>query len=109
MPKRRTSCGAKQLADQALDEERVRPLYEAGAAESGIVCASHILVASEAEANEVIAEVEGGATFADVAAERSTDTGSAQNGGSLGCVPAEQFEQQFVPEFVAGASDLRDR
>jgi parvulin-like peptidyl-prolyl isomerase len=96
----------QQLADEALDEERVRPLYEAGVAESGIVCAAHILVASEEEANEVIAELENGASFIDLAAQRSTDTGSAPNGGSLGCVPSEQFEQQFVPEFVAGASGL---
>ena len=45
--------------------------------------ASHILVDSEEKAKELLAQIEGGAAFADVAKANSSD-GSAQAGGDLG-------------------------
>jgi foldase protein PrsA len=58
-------------------------------------CAAHILVATREEADEVVALLDGGADFAALAAERSTDTGSAQNGGELPCVSPGQFVAPF--------------
>jgi peptidyl-prolyl cis-trans isomerase C len=46
--------------------------------------AAHILVATEDEATAIKTELDGGADFAEIAKVRSSDTGSAQNGGSLG-------------------------
>jgi peptidyl-prolyl cis-trans isomerase C len=46
--------------------------------------AAHILVATEDEAKAVKAELDGGAEFAAVAGTKSTDSGSAVNGGDLG-------------------------
>lgn len=60
-------------------------------------CARHILVDTEAEAEEILGLLEDGGDFAELAAERSTDTGSAAQGGELGCNPAGAF----VPEFDA--------
>ena len=77
--------------------------YEAGAEASGIVCAAHILVATEEDADAVAAQLADGADFAETAASVSSDSGSAANGGSLGCLPTEQFELQFIPEFVDAA------
>lgn len=59
--------------------------------------ARHILVADEAEAKAIFAEVTAApATFADVAMKKSTDKGSAKEGGDLGW-----FEKQrMVPEFA---------
>jgi parvulin-like peptidyl-prolyl isomerase len=62
--------------------------------------AAHILVESREQADALAAQLAGGASFGDLARESSTDTGSAQNGGELGCVDA----QQFVPEFAAAVS-----
>ncbi len=50
------------------------------------VCARHILVEDEATADELLTRIEGGAPFAQVAENNSTDPGSAQNGGDLGCL-----------------------
>jgi len=63
---------------------------------------SHILVASQAEAAAVLAQLAGGADFATLAKERSTDTGSGAAGGGLGCLGA----QQFVTEFDQAAQAL---
>jgi len=57
--------------------------------------ARHILVETEEEAKDVIARLEAGEDFADLAAELSQDSGSAANGGDLGFVP----RGRFVPEF----------
>ncbi len=60
-----------------------------------MVCGSHILVATEAEAQDVEDRLAAGEDFATVAQEVSTD-GSADSGGDLGCAdPA-----QYVPEFA---------
>jgi parvulin-like peptidyl-prolyl isomerase len=49
-------------------------------------CTHHILVASEADANTIKSQLANGADFEQIARERSTDTGSAAQGGDLGCV-----------------------
>jgi peptidyl-prolyl cis-trans isomerase C len=62
------------------------------------VRASHILVADEALAADLRKQLDGGASFADLAAAHGTDGTKAQ-GGDLGW-----FEQaQMVPEFAAAA------
>ena len=48
------------------------------------VRARHILVPTEAEANDVIKQLKGGADFAKLAEEKSKDSGSFKQGGDLG-------------------------
>jgi parvulin-like peptidyl-prolyl isomerase len=55
----------------------------------------HILVEEEDEAEEIVAELEDGADFAELASERSIDPGSGAQGGDLGTQP----RGQYVPEF----------
>lgn len=63
------------------------------------VKAAHILVADKAEAEKILADVKGGADFAKLATEKSTDKGSAKDGGNLGW-----FEKnRMVPEFADAA------
>ncbi len=45
---------------------------------------SHILVEKQEDADKILADLKGGADFSAVAKEKSTDTGSKDNGGSLG-------------------------
>jgi len=59
------------------------------------VRASHILVDTEEEAHEVLDELAAGADFATLAEERSTDTGSAANGGDLGWFKRGQMVKPF--------------
>lgn len=59
------------------------------------VCARHVLVETAEEAEAARDRLEDGESFDTVAEEMSVDPSAAENGGDLGCVPA----QQYVPEF----------
>ena len=89
------------LPPEQIGDEQLRQWYDGGAS----VCAQHILVAEEAEAEVVLERLEAGEAFADVAAETSLDTQSGAQGGMLGCQPESEFRVQFVPEFVDGSID----
>ena len=67
------------------------------------VCARHILVATEEEAQSVSQELEGGADFATLAQERSTDPGSGAQGGDLGCFTQDRMVAPFA-EAAFGAT-----
>lgn len=67
------------------------------ARETTYVNTRHILVGTEEEAQDVIAALDAGESFADIARAVSTDTGSGARGGELGWAPASNF----VPEFEA--------
>ena len=86
------------LRDAAIDElivapETVERLF-ADPATMTTVCAEHILVATQEEAEAVKGRLVAGEDFATVAGEVSLDT--ASEGGDLGCAPASGY----VPEFA---------
>lgn len=55
----------------------------------------HILVATQEEAEDILAALQAGESFADLARAASTDTGSGANGGELGWSPVSQFVDEF--------------
>jgi foldase protein PrsA len=66
------------------------------------VKASHILVDNLDKANEVKTKLDGGADFAQLASEYSTDVTNKNNGGDLGYFQRDQM----VPEFEQAAFSL---
>jgi peptidyl-prolyl cis-trans isomerase C len=92
--------------DEGTTDERLRERYDDLKDDEGFaqeeVHARHILVGSEDEAKEVIAQLEGGADFAGLAGEHSVDPSARSNGGDLGF-----FRRgQMVPEFAEAAFAL---
>ncbi len=85
-----------------LSELEIRVAYEAlkpQLTQPEQVCARHILVDDEAGAAALSRAARAGADFAAMATTASTDRGSAERGGDLGC-----FAQgMMVPEFEAAA------
>lgn len=93
----------RYLVESQLYREKIKELITADVQSvQDQVWARHILVASEEEANNVIARLEAGELFATLAAELSTDTGSAARGGDLGWFGLGVM----VPDFEKVAFDL---
>lgn len=65
--------------------------------------ASHILVSEEAQAKSLIAQLQKGAKFAELAAKHSKDPGSGSNGGDLDWATADSY----VPEFADALKAMR--
>jgi hypothetical protein len=70
------------------------------------LCTRHILLETEADAEEVLELLDDGEEFSALAIERSTDPSAVATGGDLGCAP----EGSFVPEFeeAAWAAEVGD-
>ena len=93
-----------QIIDAEVSDQRLLGAYEAlVASQAGNqeVHARHILLDSEEDAKAVIAELEAGADFAEMARQRSTGP-SGPKGGDLGYFT----EQQMVPAFADAAFGL---
>ena len=100
----RAAAALRDYLTGVLTEEDVRAAYEervAGQEPATEYRASHILVESEEEAREILAEIEGGADFADLARARSTGP-SGPRGGDLGFFG----EGMMVPPFQEAVEAL---
>lgn len=92
------------LADVDLSDAGLNAYYDKNRDKFSRVCASHILVGTEAEALRVLERLGAGEDFAAVAREVSLDKGSAANGGDLGANCAARGE--FVAEFEQVAFEI---
>lgn len=92
------------IVEEAVTEETLKAAYDAAFAEQRTEYnAAHILFdeGNEAGAREVLAEIEGGADFNEMAREHSTGP-SGPNGGELDWFQAESM----VPEFGAAVAEM---
>jgi peptidyl-prolyl cis-trans isomerase C len=89
----------------AVTDQAMRKVYDDAVKQMASdveVRARHILVATEAEANALLAEIKKGTDFAELARQKSKDPGAAAEGGDLGYFSKEQM----VPEFAEVAFKL---
>jgi len=110
----------QEAADQALEGAFLRKTITAQITEEALharydqefankkgeteVHARHILVADEATAKKIIAELKKGGDFAALSTQYSKDPGASQQGGDLGWFKKDDM----VPEFSAVAFSLKD-
>ena len=99
----------KMTSPSAAD---LKKKYDKSPASAGVLCLSHILVKTEADAKGVLADLDGGAKFATVAAKKSTEPGADKSGGSLAngdqaCQPLADLQTSFDRDFLIGAVDAK--
>ncbi|MCZ8538439.1 peptidylprolyl isomerase [Paenisporosarcina quisquiliarum] len=84
--------------DVKVTDEEVKAQYENMKTE---INARHVLVADEATAKEVKAKLDGGADFAAVAKEYSTEQAAQQSGGELGWFTPDKMVKEFSDAALA--------
>jgi peptidyl-prolyl cis-trans isomerase C len=88
-----------QQVEPKITDAKIKERYEELAAKfkpQEEVRARHILVKTEAEANDIIKQLKGGADFAKLAEDKSKDTGSAKQGGDLGYFVHDAMVKPFA-------------
>ena len=90
------------LAKNPVPDAEVKAEYEKlkKAASGKEYRARHILVSTEAEANDVLAQLAKGKNFAELAKARSKDKGTAARGGDMGWQRAEYLMDEFAAALV---------
>ena len=88
--------------------EELEATYSEQPIATGMLCLRHILVATEEEANDVVASLEDGVDFVTIATQVSLEGSAALTGGALTgteseCLPTAQYISNFDPDFVAAA------
>jgi hypothetical protein len=85
------------LADGAnISNAAIAAYYAANQSLFTTDCVSWIVTDSQDLANQYVAQVNGGASFSDVAKANSLDTQTAANGGALGCTFTESQVEQAL-------------
>lgn len=92
-------------------EAQARAAYDKDPAGYARICFSHILVADEAKANDLKAQLAAGADFAKLATTDSTDSSSQAQGGVLAgptgqCWTKDEITAQLTPQFPEFANAI---
>lgn len=93
---------------KAPSASEIEKLYNKAPASAGVLCLSHILVKTKAEADAALKQIADGAKFADVAKKVSIEPAAKTSGGSLAngeeaCNSLESLQQSFDGDFMVGA------
>lgn len=86
--------------DIAVTDEEIQKYYDENKDAFKEATVAHILIKDEAKAKEVREKAVNGEDFATLAKENSEDTGTKENGGSLGTVAYNSTK--YVTEFMEG-------
>lgn len=101
------ALSGKVAEDVKVTDEQIKTFFDSHQEQYGgqpeQVKARHILVATEGEAKDLIAQLQKGASFEQLAKDKSTDTGTKDLGGDLG-----YFSRgSMVPEFDKAAFEQK--
>lgn len=94
---------ALKMANFQPTETQLRAKYDAEVLNTQTYHVRHILVDSQAQANQLIAQIQAGASFQALAKKYSKDPGTASKGGDLCWMPLNSW----VPEFADSAALLQ--
>ncbi len=103
------NAGSLALARvKAPDAKKAAEMYDKSPASLGVLCVRHLVVKTEATANEALAKFADGAEFAALAGEFSIEPKANESGGALGgadnaCITLTEYQSGFDPGFTAGA------
>ena len=94
------------INQQLVADVDVGALYDQGAAASGIVCLSAIVVEQEATADAALAQLADGAAFADVFTENNLDQSLEPTTGAIPCLGPQDIADNAQTPFVAAGATM---
>ncbi len=103
----------RKTVEPKITEAKIKSRYDELVAKykpEDEVRARHILVTTEAEANDILKQVKDGGDFAKLAMEKSKDTGSSKQGGDLGYFTRNVMVKPFADAaFAMKAGAVSDK
>lgn len=91
----------QKIAESDVTDDKVKAYYQSHKEEFRQVHASHIVLETEQQAKDVKKRAAGGADFAALAKELSTDPSAKENGGDLGYFRKDQMVKPFADKAFA--------
>jgi len=91
----------QKIVETDVTDEKLKAYYESHKDEFRQVRASHIVVETEDQAKDAKKRAVGGADFAELAKEVSTDPSAKENGGDLGFFRKDQMVKPFADQAFA--------
>ncbi len=96
----------------APDAKKAAEMYAEAPASLGVLCVRHLVVETEATANDALAKFSDGTDFATLAGEFSTEPNAKESGGALGgadnaCITLSEYQSGFDADFTAGAMSAK--
>lgn len=93
----------RKVVDERTSDDAMQKWYDEHSVQfrRPQVQAAHILVATEAEAKDIKAQLDGGADFGALAAAKSTDAQTAASGGVVGWITARDLPPQLSAPILA--------
>jgi PPIC-type PPIASE domain len=113
-----TGVASDQIRNQAVDErllsngaqisdQAIAAYYAANQGQFTLDCVSLIATSTQAAAQQVVSQLDGGANFADLARSSSIDQTTASNGGQVGCdITQAQVKQALSLQNVTAGSPI---
>lgn len=94
------------INEQLVADIDLGALYDQGAAASGVVCLSAIVVEEEATADAALLQLTDGAAFADVFTENNLDESLEPTTGAIPCLGPQDIADNAATPFVAAGAAL---
>ena len=89
------------LAKVNISASSLKSYYSQNIGQFTEICASHILVGTQAQAASIYSQIKGGASFSALAKADSGDSNTASNGGYIGCGTFANYASAFGPAFAS--------
>ncbi len=94
------------IQQQLVPADEIAAIYDAGAAEAGVVCVSAIVVADQETADAALDDIESGTDFVEVFQRDNLDQSLTSTNGAIPCISAADLEGNAGTPFIDVAATL---
>lgn len=94
------------IQQQLVPADEIAAIYDAGAAEAGVVCVSAIVVTDQEAADVALDDIESGTDFIEVFQRDNLDQSLLETNGSIPCISAADLDGSAGTPFIDAAATL---